>query len=382
MEMMNYEEFKDAVGQNLRQYLPESEKESDILIQTVEKNNKVKLDSLCVKRETDTISPVIYLGGYYENYISGDYFEEVLQNMADAIMSAKEESLNFVMDFLTDYSHVKDSLILSTCNYEKNKELLKEIPHEVNGDFAITVKYQCLGGTGTVHIKDSLLEHLGVSKEQLFADAYDNAPQYAPYKFQSMTDILREMMPDFEPEYEIEPSMYVLTNEQKLCGASAMFYPGVLQKISRELQSDLHIIPSSIHEVIIVTGDEMDSYRLRSMIEEVNATEVAPEEILGDRPYTYDAIEKKIVPMVQYEKHMYAIKEGITRSGFQPTQRLMAGMRKLEKVTGLRPDLKDMYTLAKSVTKESDPKLKEALNEIARECKAQQLMRPGMEPGM
>lgn len=385
--MMNYEKFKVAVKHNIRKYLPESEKESDILIQTIEKNNKVKLDSLCVKRETEKISPVIYLNEYFEKYISGDSLEEILENMAGAIMDAKEESLNFKVDLLTGYSHVKDSLVLSVCNYEKNKTMLKDIPHEVNGDFAITVRYQCFGGNGTVHIKDSLLEHFGISKEQLFMDAYDNSPQYAPYKFQSMIDVLCEMMPDFDPEYDLGvaegPSMYVLTNEQKLFGAAAIFYPGVLENISKELQSDLHIIPSSIHEVIIVTGDGFDSDTLQRMIREVNSTQVEPQDVLGDKPYTYDAIEKKIVPMVQYEKHMYAIKEGIKKTGYQPTQKLVNGMRKLEKVTGLRPELKDIYVLAKSVTKDSDTKLKEAINEIAKECKAQQLMmHPGIEPGM
>ena len=61
-------------------------------------------------------------------------------------------------------------------------------------------------------------------------------------------------------------------------------------------RSNLYIIPSSIHEVILLpdSGKEPDATALKEMIREVNSTQVAPEEILSDNLYYYDATDKRV----------------------------------------------------------------------------------------
>ena len=118
-------------------------------------------------------------------------------------------------------------------------------------------------------------------------------------EFQSMRDVLIEMMggivPDFMlPSEEEIPSMYILTNTSKNGGAANLLDDAALADISEKVGGDFMILPSSIHEAIILpqVSDDLD---LQGMVCEINATQVAPEERLSDNVYRYDSASRKVV---------------------------------------------------------------------------------------
>ena len=43
-----------------------------------------------------------------------------------------------------------------------------------------------------------------------------------------------------------------LTNTEKLYGASAILYPNILSYFAKRLKADLYLLPSSIHEVLLL----------------------------------------------------------------------------------------------------------------------------------
>ena len=82
--------------------------------------------------------------------------------------------------------------------------------------------------------------------------------------------------------------MYVLSNEKKQFGASAILYDNVIKDFSESLNSDLYILPSSVHEVIMIPSILVDSVdKLNDMICEVNATQVPLMDILSNHSYYY-----------------------------------------------------------------------------------------------
>lgn len=100
------------------------------------------------------------------------------------------------------------------------------------------------------------------------------------------------------------PEMYVLTNTQKVFGASVIVNTDVMDRICDIFPEGFTIIPSSIHEVMIVPGEDHDRYQeLGEMVRSVNMTSaVSPEEVLSDRVYTYDRNSKSIH---QVDESMY-----------------------------------------------------------------------------
>ena len=105
---------------------------------------------------------------------------------------------------------------------------------------------------------------------------------------------------DFESELSNIPDdpnlqIFVITNQYGVNGASVILYPDLLDCIAQKLQSDLYLLPSSIHEFLILPEDEdcCEDY-LTNMVLEVNRTEVATEDILSDHIYYYDWLEDKL----------------------------------------------------------------------------------------
>ena len=104
---------------------------------------------------------------------------------------------------------------------------------------------------------------------------------------------LKEFLDDYDAVYEDE--MYVLTNKTMLNGASTMMYYGVLDSIADKIGHDLYILPSSIHELILVpvkSGYKADE--LKKMVCQVNSDEVSDNEILSDSVYCYSRKDRQI----------------------------------------------------------------------------------------
>ena len=82
--------------------------------------------------------------------------------------------------------------------------------------------------------------------------------------------------------------MYVLSNKEKTMGAACILYDSILTLIGERLQDDFYILPSSIHECIVVPMNITTTKKeLQEMVREINATQVIPEEVLSDEVYTY-----------------------------------------------------------------------------------------------
>lgn len=99
-----------------------------------------------------------------------------------------------------------------------------------------------------------------------------------------------------EKSKEILPyEQYVLTNIAQINGATAILYPNLLQEIGEATQSNFFILPSSIHEVILMKDNgDMNAEELQRMVMEINRTQVAPEEVLSDEVYSYDYRQQKL----------------------------------------------------------------------------------------
>ena len=90
--------------------------------------------------------------------------------------------------------------------------------------------------------------------------------------------------------------MMILTNSRKTYGACSILYPGMLEQLAERIGGDYYMIPSSVHEFLLVPAErEQDREELKKMIAEVNRTELPPEEVLSDHLYLYCSLRGKQV---------------------------------------------------------------------------------------
>ncbi len=291
---MVYQEFKQHIIHTLQKELGNNTK---IDISDIIKNNGIHLDGLTILSEASNCSPTIYLNHYFEQFAHGRPLPKICQE----ILKVCRETLpcsNIDVSFFTDYDRMKSNLICKLIHYEKNKELLSDIPHFRFLDLAIV--FCCLmqsdfPGNGTILIKKSHLDFWNITPDDLYAHALKNTPLLLPQHLFGISDILSELctiqnmdLSDIEKEASNNCPMFILTNTSRVNGAVCMLYPNLLAKIAKHFGSDLFILPSSIHEVILIPADKKTTCEdLSRMVREVNGSQLAPEEILSDHAYYF-----------------------------------------------------------------------------------------------
>jgi len=269
-----------------------------VRLQEVQKNNGVILQGLLIMAEDRNISPTIYLNSFWEYYERGIPFAIIVERILQ-IYEEDTPAENIDMSFFREFEKVKDRICFRLISAGQNQELLQKIPHIIYLDMAICFYYAYKGeilGNGSILIYNTHMEVWNTTVDELYELAQRNTPEIFPWKKVPMEEAVREMMGDEleEEEYrdfwEAVP-MYVVSNSEHVYGAATLLYTRMLKEVSEVAQKNLYVIPSSIHEVIVLqdNGDK-DVMRLKEIIEEVNRTQVESEEILSDNLYYYNRI--------------------------------------------------------------------------------------------
>lgn len=283
---MNMNEFVEVVRDRL---LEKMDGVTQIEIKQVLKNNSVNLCALLFADEKINITPNIYLEPFYERYEQGAELEDIVEQITECYQEYRvKEKID--MSFFRSWETVKSRIAYKLINYDRNTELLGQIPHTKFLDLAKTFYVSVQECGGSILIYNSHLEMWGVDEDELEAVANENTPDICPSCLQSMKDVVRELMGNMDDEgEEIPMGMLVLSNRNKVNGAAAILYPGNMQSIADRLQSDFYVLPSSVHETIILPAREGDNPEyLVEMVRGVNSSMVVEEEILGDNVYFYD----------------------------------------------------------------------------------------------
>ncbi len=321
---MDFDQFKEVVKDSIKEYLPEDYEKASVEIRDVIKNNDTHLSGLTIRSEGTTIAPTLYLEDFYSQYEAGKDMDEIMINIAEIYDGAAKDGLSFdkenLVNQLTDYEATKDKIIPRVVNKESNEERLKGMPHTDMGDLAITYHVDLGdsdGGQMSVAVSNEMMDKYGVSVSELHDQACKNMEEVSPTSFETMIETLANLMiPDYEnmtseekaearAEFDMpDPGMYVLSNGNKSFGAAAMLDTDTMDKIREEV-GDFYILPSSVHEVLIVPKrEDMHLSDLEAMVQEVNATQVAPNEVLSDHVYEYDPETKEIFRADKAEEHM------------------------------------------------------------------------------
>ena len=201
----------------------------------------------------------------------------------------------------------KERPFIKVSSFNENKESLLNIPYTIIENIAITyhimVKTDYDSMTSIV-VTDSIIKKLGINKEKLHNEAVENSMRILPVyvaniknmifrnsdrrKFIHDTSDIREIISEAINEEEVYP-LFVVTNKFSVYGASAIFYPGVMEQIGDSLGNNYFILPSSIHEMIILPDDgKIESGVLKNIVESVNIEIVDQKDLLTNDVYYYD----------------------------------------------------------------------------------------------
>lgn len=296
---MTYEEFKIALTEQVANLAGEEVKVS---LHKVPKNNGIILDAITVMEPDQNMAPTIYLKDYYFRYRQGSTIYELAEELLEFNnrFSVKEKVPEH---FFTDFSLVKKRICFKLVNYKKNEALLQAIPYKKMLDLAMVFYYSVdpsVMGPATSLIRHEDIQRWKTTEEDMKRLAMENTPRMYGWQLSTISDILQDILDKdakgtgenpfrISIEEEDPVTMYVLTNSEKYFGAACMFYPKLLKQIADTLGDNLYVLPSSIHECIIVPASGEDTRKsLSELVTEINAIQVEEMEVLSDNAYYYD----------------------------------------------------------------------------------------------
>ncbi len=288
---MNFEQFKQEIMNGMAERFPELEIES----QTVNKLQGQSYEGISVRSEGSNIAATMNIQPVFEQVKEGMPMELAMDRVAEMIEQAAQSMPEYDLKTLSDYSKMKDTLILQLIPISGNEERLADIPHKVVDEMALVYRMeleQTDQGAATILVNNQLLRNYGIDQTQLHEDAVEAAVRNHPATLRNMNDVMRDMMGDlgnaFIPD---EPSpLWVASIEGGMHGACAIQYPDFLDQAAETLGGDFFVLPSSQHEVLLVPDDgSMELGQLEQMVHDVNEAEVAPEDRLSDHVFHYDS---------------------------------------------------------------------------------------------
>ena len=298
---MKYNEFCEKLKLTLASLF---KGEYQVKLINVDKLNGVILKGLTVTNKKQNISPTIYLESFYNKYnlgstihdIANEIYYDYLQKYVSGDNLFPFPSLNF-----TDYTTVQNKIYFRLINYQMNQQYLKNIPHKRWLDLAIV--FNILVNNQQTEISSITITHTLLENWQLTVDDIMKIANYnTPILFSPSSKSLYETIYNILLEDNVDPSlinlmgsnencpMYVASNTKGIHGASWLLYPNELKKLSTILDSNLYILPSSIHEVIVIPATkELSKSELLNMVKEINQSQVPINEVLSNNVYYYDS---------------------------------------------------------------------------------------------
>ncbi len=293
---MNYNEFVSAIKNEIEHLVG---RDMRVELHTTMKNNGRERIGLALREEGINVAPAIYLEEYYSMWKEGKSIKKIAYDIMKLYRRVRVCQPWDAHEYCK-YESVRDKVACKLINYEKNKELLRDTPHIQYLDLAIVfyllvdvVEYE----TTTMLIKCTHKEMWQVTLEELYQDAMENAELLLPSCFQTMSSVIHELIEDdiamdgYE-EYEVasrEERMYVLSNRERSFGAACILNKKKLEMIGDLLDENFYILPSSIHEVIIIPVSKApERQEIDEMIDEINRTQVIEEEVLSSHCYYYE----------------------------------------------------------------------------------------------
>lgn len=287
---MNYSSFCDYL---LAALLNQLDADTTITKERIRKNNSVFLDALIVRLPDSASAPVVYLEPLYQSYKNGSSIDKIAQLIIARLETEIPLSVELVKDAHA-LEMIRDKIAFRLISKKENEALLQDVPWVPFLDLAV-IFFLHLGIRDEKQITSVIHNHQANSWNLSPEDLYELAKINTPRIYPSAIGLLEHLVlgwdddaDDLIPCETYLPTLFVLSNQTGINGAACMLYEDTIKDFADRIGSDLIILPSSIHEVLILADDHAHEYEMfRDMVRHVNAEDVPKEDILSDEVYLY-----------------------------------------------------------------------------------------------
>lgn len=285
---MNYQEFISIIKELVSSHLTE---DIHATLHTTLKNNGKERVGITFVNNRFRIHPTLYLEEFYTSYQKGASIDELAEHIL-SIYNDLQFDGDFNANFIFDFEEAKSQIAYKLINTQKNYLLLQTMPHIPFHDLSIVffLNYEeDFPGSATIPITNEMIRLWNTSPSALYALAQANTSTLFPATFKPIQMVINELLGSVPDDNGSSVgNMYVLSNQKRSFGAATILYDDILSQIATRIKENYYILPSSIHEVIILPESESPPKEyLEEMVHTLNETDTPTEEVLTDHVYYY-----------------------------------------------------------------------------------------------
>lgn len=297
---MTKRQFMEQVTGKLKEL--HSESDYEISCDVFTKNNDTPRYGIVIQKVGEAISPTIYVDNYFKDYVDKKMtLTEVAEQIIAVLQNVRKHASKYE-SFSVEYDSCKPNIVYRLISFEKNKRLLQEVPYIPFLNLAVTFSIVCSlseQGLESLRITNDLKDKWQVTTGELVRLAEENTPRLFPPQVDSMENVLFTYLgleKGMFPENTEYGPLLIVTNESGVNGASVLLYQDVIHDIAEKYGKNLYVLPSSVHEIIVVPNENSGSLKeLSKMVKDINKKHVSEEEILSDNAYYYDREKRKFL---------------------------------------------------------------------------------------
>lgn len=264
--MLNYDEFKRKLLKRVRENAGEDMK---VEIAAIQKNNGIQKEAIVFSDKEDNLHPLIYLDSIYSQYRAGTELSVCVGFTVGVCRSVMDLNVDMVYK---NWEDVRGKIEVTVINKAWNADAMSGIPHREFLDLVLYCRViidRNENGVASTIVRSHMLREWGISEEELWEAAFSNL-KTEEFDIQDVNEVLGFIFREGGlsgtlDKNEFEPVLYVLTNKYQNRGAVGMLRTDLLEKFAEQGSCDLYILPSSIHEVLLLKDDEISVDELKSI---------------------------------------------------------------------------------------------------------------------
>lgn len=296
---MTQKKFMELLTQELRTYF--SEEEYEIKDDVFLKINDTKRPGLVIRKIGETVAPTVYIDHFYDDYIKKKCTLEEIASQIRLLVCGFDEREEAYRSFSVELDDCREKIIYRLISQEKNRAYLTHLPHLPFLNLAIifVIVHQLSDqGLESICITKDLQKKWDISTKDLYTLAAENTPRLFPPSINTMAQTIESIFGEETKEHfendKMMPHICIISNKYGINGASTLLYEGFIQHIAEEKGQNFYILPSSIHEILMIPDTVKGMLpRLSEMVKNINENHVHTDEILSDQAYYYDRTKKR-----------------------------------------------------------------------------------------
>lgn len=302
--MITLSQFEEMLKREWCRYFPERYQHGGVVFYEQALRNGGSITQVCIRGVSDK-APLLPVKPYYDAIAQGAFAGNILKTMADDYQRGEEQRAALFDQIVAmqpqHFENMKSCITFALVNRDASYHLLQDAVYLPFEDLA-KVFYLQVNSKLHAQVTKEMCSEWGVTAKDLDDAALENMPRLFPARLSNINEIVfgGKVQNCLKKPGDLTGNLYALTNEQGVLGAAVMLYSDLMKEITERIKTPFYIIPSSVHEVLILPQKEgMSLSGVKEIVRTVNRKVIEPEDFLSNNVYGYDVKTKEIRMMYE-----------------------------------------------------------------------------------